>query len=261
MKPFYRSKKVTVFNADCLKVIEHVRSREVALSFADPPFNIGHKYENYLDDVDVQEYEAWCRNWISRLWSVTAGTMALHGNDDLAGIYLECQRKYHMRRRAWVNWHYRFGQCGRGNFIDSRCHCLVFQKEGDFPRWNPESVLVDSDRKTEYGDKRIDETENGGRRLPFTIWGIPSDGPYWGRVQGNNKERVAGRPNQLPEVYLARLIKSYTDWGDTVFDPFGGTGTTAVVAQALGRKCITCDIDVCACEAIVERVKNGAVRV
>ncbi len=122
-------------------------------------------------------------------------------------------------------------------------------------------MLVDSDRATTYGDKRIHETENGGKRLPGTVWGIPSDGPYWGRIQGNSSERRKNHPNQLPEVYLARLIKAYTNPGDRVLDPFGGSGTTAVVAQALKRNYVTIDVSLDNVKSIRQRLKKGAVRV
>jgi DNA modification methylase len=100
-----------------------------------------------------------------------------------------------------------------------------------------------------------------GKRLPGTVWGVPSDGSNWGRVQGNNTERRAQHPNQLPEVYLERLIRAYTNPGDRILDPFGGSGTTAVVAKALGRRCDTIEISEGSCLSILERLKAGAVRV
>ena len=165
-----------------------------------------------------------------------------------------------MPRIAWINWHFRFGECTRANWINARCHCLIFAKNAATYTWNPDAVLVESDR-VKYGDKRIHDSENGGSRLPGTVWGVPSDGPNWGRVQGDNKERVKSCPNQLPEVYLERLILAYTNEGDHVCDPFGGSGTTAVVCQALGRNCVTFDISGANVNEIRRRLKRGSVRV
>lgn len=191
--------------------------------------------------------------------------MAWHVPDALARsiikfepqIRLACE----MEMMDWVVWHYRFGVCQRARWIDSRCHCLIFGVPDADHVWNPDDVLVESDRSSTYGDKRIDETDNGGSRLPFDVWGIPSDGPYWGRVNGNSAERVPSRPNQLPEVYLERMIRAYTNPGDLVCDPFVGTGTTAVVALALGRRFVGCDIDAEAITATIDRIHKGAVRV
>ena len=233
--------------------------------FADPPFNLDHDYIGFKDMLPRGKYVEFTRNWIDVCIGALAqdGVLAMHGNDDLAMLYLHMTAGSNdLQRIAWVNWHYRFGQCGRGNWIDARCHCLIFTNSRKKRyTWNPEDVLVDSDRAAVYGDKRIHDTERGGKRLPGTIWGIPSDGPYWGRVQGNSEERREHSPNQLPEVYLARLIRAYTNPGDRVMDPFGGSGTTVVVCQALGRECVTMDLVPATVDSIKDRLRKGAVRV
>ena len=241
---------------DCREIVPTLGTFDFI--FADPPFNIGHGYNGYDDKRD--DYEEFTAAWIETCWNTCGGVMALHGPDDLVELYLMAARRLGMKRIAWVNWHYRFGQCGRSNWIDARCHCLIFAK-ADSWTWNPESVLVQSDRATTYGDKRVDETERGGWRLPGTVWGVPSDGPYWGRVQGNSSERRQDHPNQLPEVYLKRLLLAYTNEGDRVLDPFAGSGTTATVAKALGRSCVTIDVSEPNVESVRERIAKGAVRV
>jgi len=185
--------------------------------------------------------------------------MALHGPDDLAEAYLAHARRLGMRRIAWVNWHYRFSQCRDTNWIDARAHCLVFSKRATW-KWRPDAVLVDSDRVA-YGDQRIHESKRGGKRVPGTVWGVPSDGPHWGRVNGNSSERRPGHPNQLPERYLERLLLAYTDPGNRVLDPFAGSGTTATVAAAMGRPCVTIDVSPATCRSVAARVGAGAVRV
>lgn len=241
---------------DCREIVPTLGKFDFV--FADPPFNIGHGYNGYDDNRD--DFDEFTMEWISVCWDACGGVMALHGPDDVADLYLIAARKLGMRRIAWVNWHYRFGQCGRSNWIDARCHCLIFAKHDEYT-WNPESVLVDSDRASKYGDKRIHETERGGQRLPGSVWGVPSDGPYWGRVQGNSKERRKGHPNQLPEVYLERLLKAYTIEGDRVLDPFAGSGTTATVAKALRRSCVTIDVSAPNAESVKQRIESGAIRI
>ena len=50
-------------------------------------------------------------------------------------------------------------------------------------------------------------------------------------------------PTQKPEKLLAKIILSSTNKGDVVFDPFLGSGTTAVVAKKLGRKFVGIEVD------------------
>lgn len=52
------------------------------------------------------------------------------------------------------------------------------------------------------------------------------------------KAKVEGHPAPFPKELPMRLIKLYSFWGDTVLDPFAGTGTTLLAAQELGRKSI-----------------------
>lgn len=255
---------VTVYEGDCRDVIHdlHDGGALYDMVFADPPFNIGHDYNGFDDWVSETQYGDFTCQWLHQCRSVlrTNGVMCLHGPDAVVELYLEQMKDEGFERIAWLNWHYRFGQCNRSNWIDARCHCLVYRREGEKHTWNPEDVLVDSDR-VRYKDKRVAETERGGRRLPGTVWGVPSDGEYWGRVQGNSEERRPNHPNQLPEVYLERLIRAYTNVGSIILDPFGGSGTTATVAQALGRRCDTIEVSRASCESIEERVAKGAVRV
>lgn len=245
-----------VYVGDCLRVVPKLG--QFQFIFADPPFNIGHGYTGFKDKRP--DFEDWCYQWVRVCWQACSGVLALHGPDALADLYLAAARKLGMRRVAWVNWHYRFGQCTRSNWVDARCHCIIFAKGTNYT-WRPGAVLVPSDRAAKYGDKRVEDTARGGMRLPGTVWGVPSDGPYWGRVQGNSKERRKGHPNQLPEVYLQRLLLAYTDPGDRVLDPFAGSGTTAVVAAALGRECHTIDISQASANSVRQRLAAGPVRV
>lgn len=223
--------------------------------FVDPPFNIGHDYVGFTDKKSETDFEQFIFELVQKCWDACDGVLCLHGNDSLCEIFLRAAKLYQLPKIVWINWFYNFGQCSRYNWIDSRCHCLIFARNGY--TWNPESVLVESAR-VKYGDKRINETENGGLRLPPTVWGVNE--PYMGRVQGNNKERRPNHPNQLPELYLARLIKAYTNIGDKILDPCGGSGTTIIVSEKLNRDCITIDISPQNCSSIEERRKIGAIR-
>lgn len=49
-------------------------------------------------------------------------------------------------------------------------------------------------------------------------------------------------PTQKPEALLERIIKASSNPGDLVLDCFCGSGTTAAVAEKLGRRWITCDL-------------------
>ena len=58
---------------------------------------------------------------------------------------------------------------------------------------------------------------------------------------GNTSDERTDYPTQKPESLLERIILASSNPGDLVMDPFGGSGTTAAVAEKLGRRWITCD--------------------
>src|SRR5262245_13422766 len=68
---------------------------------------------------------------------------------------------------------------------------------------------------------------------------------------GNEREDY---PTQKPEALLARIVRASSNPGDLVFDCFLGSGTTAAVAQKLGRRWIGCDINKGAIQTSARRV-------
>lgn len=248
---------------DCREVFPERQKIRPRLIFADPPFNIGHGYRGFNDKMTPDEYATFTEQWIRAMADCLAddGTLCVHGPDHVAELALPVLKACGLTRVEWCIWHYRFGQCGRSSLIDSKCHLLVYARDPKNRVWNPDQILVASDRASKYGDKRTESSSTPGLRVPFDVWGIPSDGPYWGRVQGNNVERREGHPNQLPEVYLERVIKAWSNPGDLVSDPFCGSGTTGTVAVALGRRFFGTDVSLESVTSTLARISEGAKRV
>lgn len=250
-----------VRTCDCRDGLVSLSAESVDLVFADPPFNIDQDYIGYTDAVSNGEYEDFTFEWIIKARTTVrpGGLLCVHGNDDVAANVLYLCHAW--RRLAWIIWHYRFGQCRQTNWINSKAHCIVYRRANGQTTWNPDAVAVPSDRASKYNDERTKQSATPGMRVPGDVWGVPSDGKYWGRVQGNSRERRKGHPNQLPEVYLERIVKAYTNPGDLVVDPFVGSGTTGVVAVALGRRFIGFEISEESAASARERIKQGAVRI
>lgn len=233
-----------------------LQRESVQFLFMDPPFNIDEPYEGYRDKLSITEYRAFLSLVLCKAVPLIAkgGSLVVHLPDEwawYAHYYLNDHSKLTFQRT--LVWHYRFGQYSPGMPVRSKCFAVWFSN-GD-PYVDTSAIEMPSDRAAIYNDARTKEA--GGTRPDFDVWGFD---PYWGRVQGNNKERVPSRPNQLPEVYLIRLIKMLTREGDLVVDPFLGTGTTAVAAAHLRRNFTGCDKDPAAVLATKERLKRGLIR-
>jgi len=72
------------------------------------------------------------------------------------------------------------------------------------------------------------------------------------RVTGNSKQRCDWHPTQLHEDMVERCIKLSTKEGESVIDPFGGTGTTMRVCKKIGRPCALVELTDEYCNKIAE---------
>lgn len=253
---------------DILPKLPEVRDGRVDLVFADPPFNWKRKYDRWDDNLAEDDYLTFTFDWIDLCCRALTprGSMWINIPDTWAGEIV-CYLKGRLHRQPaakmtlvnWCIWHYRFGQNATERFINSKVHALYFCKNPDARTWNADQILEASDRATTYFDPRTQSKKDGmppGLRVPLDVW----YGQYWGRIQGNNTERRAYHDNQLPEVYLDRVIRVSSNPGDLVLDPFLGSGTTGVVAHALGRHFIGTEFSPENAASAITRIKAGPVR-
>jgi site-specific DNA-methyltransferase (adenine-specific) len=249
-----------VYVGDCREMLAGLPAGSVQLVFADPPFNWNVDYGAWDDSRPRQDYIQFTHEWLDGCIRVLSddGSLWVNIPDDTAAEIVVHLKSRGLAMINWCIWHFRFGQNRVGNFIVSKVHALYFAKNKDRRTWNPDEILEPSDRAVIYGDRRtFEKDEFVGVRVPFDVW----YGQHWGRVQGNNKERREKHQNQLPEVYLERVIKSTSNPGDLVLDPFLGSGTTGTVARALGRRFIGAEYNPTNAASAFERIQKGPIRV
>ena len=235
----------SLIQGDCITGLGQLEAESVDLVFADPPFNIGYKYDLYEDRKSTDEYLAWSRQWIEQVKRVLKpdGTFWLAIGDDFAAeLKVLIQRDLGFCCRSWVVWYYTFGVNCTKKFSRSHTHLFHFVKDPKKFTFNADEIRVPSARQLVYADGRA--KPNG--RLPDDTWVLrPQDLPdgfspeqstwYFPRVCGTFKERAGFHGCQMPEQLLARIIKVSSNPGDLVVDPFAGSGSTLIVAKKLGR--------------------------
>lgn len=248
-----------IYVGDCRKILPKVKAESVDLIFADPPFNQGVSYDKWQDDIPQKEYLSFTKRWIDACLRVLArrGSIWINVPDRIVAEIVMHVKSRGLHMVNWCIWHFRFGQCGRGKFIRSKTHVLYFIKDFANRIWNPDCILVESDRASIYNDVRTTKTCTPGKRVPLDVW----YGTYWGRIQGNNRERRANHRNQIPEVYMERIIRACSNEGDLVLDPFLGSGTTCTIARTLNRRSIGIELSETYAESAFQRIQAGPVRV
>jgi site-specific DNA-methyltransferase (adenine-specific) len=253
-------------NQDCIAGMQALDEASVHLAFADPPFNIGYKYDVYEDRRAAEEYLDWTRQWGQALVRTLRpdGTFWLAIGDDFAAeLKLIFQRELGLVCRSWVIWYYTFGVNCKLKFSRSHTHLFHFVRDPKKFTFNVEQIRVPSARQLVYADDRADEKG----RLPDDTWILrPQDLPegfqpnedtwFFPRVCGTFKERAGWHGCQMPEQLLGRIIKACSNPGDLVLDPFGGSGTTLVTAKKLGRNFVGFELSESYAIAVQKRLET-----
>lgn len=232
---------------DCVTGMNRLPAGSVDLVFADPPFNIGYKYDVYDDSLETDEYLQWSEAWIRGVHHVLKadGAFWLAIGDEYAAELKVLSQRVGFHCRSWVIWYYTFGVHCKHKFTRSHAHLFHFVKDPKKFTFNADDpdVRVPSARQLVYNDKRA----NAKGRMPDDTWILrPQDLPsgfsadedvwYFPRVAGTFKERAGFHGCQMPEHLLGRIVRACSNEGELVLDPFSGSATTAAVAKKLGRR-------------------------
>ena len=137
-----------------------------------------------------------------------------------------------------IIWLYKTGGATKTRFSRKHDNIFFYTKSSSSWAFNPQKER--SYMMHTYGfsksDFQIDEATGQQYSMVYArdVWDIPS-------VGSATSERV-GYPTQKPEALLERIVKASSNEGDLILDCFCGSGTTASVAEKLGRRWITCDL-------------------
>ena len=233
-----------IINQDLFKVIEFLPDTFVDLLFLDPPYNLNKKFSSLnFKEMKSDDYERWLDSWISKLVRI------LKPN---ASIYFCCDwktsipafnvlKKYFLIRNR-ITWEREKGRGSKNNWKNSYediWYCTLTEQF----TFNTDAVklkrLVRAPYKTVEGVPKDWQSENGKNfRIthPSNLWTDISI-PFWSMPENTD------HPTQKPEKLLAKIILASTKENDLVFDPFLGSGTTAVTAKKLNRKFCGVEVD------------------
>jgi site-specific DNA-methyltransferase (adenine-specific) len=255
----------TIHHLDCLTALPQLADGSVDLVFADPPFNIGFKYDVYADRQAAEEYLDWSGRWIREVHRVLKadGAFWLAIGDEYAAELKVLSRQVGFTCRNWVIWYYTFGMNCTRKFNRSHVHLFYFVKDPKRFTFNADAIRVPSARQLVYADDRA----NPQGRLPDDTWILrPQDMPqgftpeedvwYYPRVAGTFKERAGFHGCQMPEQLLARILRVSSNPGELVLDPFSGSASTLIVARKLGRRCVGFDLSSEYVRRGLERLNN-----
>lgn len=113
----------------------------------------------------------------------------------------------------------------------------------------PKTFNPIKDRKNKYvGIHGGEQSYRGEFGMRYNIWRYANGGNH-------NDTYGTAHPAPMPEALARDMILSFSNRGEAVYDPFGGSGTTVVEAMLLGRKWIASEISTVYCKMIENRFK------
>lgn len=177
----------------------------------DPPYNINYKYKDYNDNMNEDEYIG--------LFTKFQGlpTIIIHYPEAICNVICEGIGKVN----KIISWCYNNNASPKAHRVIAYFNCKPDFNKVKQPYKNP-------------NDKRIKKLiENGSTGSRSYDWFNDIH-----LVKNTSKEKITGFTNQIPLELMERIILLSTNEGDTICDPFMGTGTTGQACINTNRKFI-----------------------
>ena len=255
------------YYGNCLDAGKVIDRGSVSLVFTSPPYpGVDQPTDNYVTFPDPQDFNSF-HDFLHDVWEVCYNLLADEGRlvvniydipkgasgmyPNVARVIKDCLSIGYVLREDYI-WHKGASYSPpvgswplpkgvlSGNTYE---HMIVFQKPLQFaqrkinPKDYPENVKEAS---------TLGATEHAWLMDP--VWKIKAD----------HEARKMGHPFPFPIELPERFIKLYTMATDTVFDPFGGAGTTALAAQKLGRHGVITELSKDFIDLIDVRTNQGS---
>ena len=233
-----------IINQDLFEALDYLPKEFVDLLFIDPPYNLNKKFSSVnFKEMKNDEYEKWIDSWLSKLIKILKPNSSIYFCCDWKTsipAYNVLKKYFIIRNR--ITWEREKGRGAKDNWKNSYediWYCTLSDKF----TFTTEAVklkrLVRAPYKTDDGNPKDWKNENGKNfRIthPSNLW-TDITIPFWSMPENTD------HPTQKPEKLLAKIILASTNESDFVFDPFLGSGTTAVTAKKLNRKFCGVEID------------------
>jgi DNA modification methylase len=224
-------------NKDCLEYLMSLEDNSVDLVLTDPPYFIGFDGGKGWDsqwDSEAQ-YLCWCQKWTAQCIRVLKpNRMLIVWGTLKTNTFLKYKLLFDnytdVVGQNEIIWSYNWGGRSKDNFARKHEYAWCFSKGKEF-LFNDDDIRVE--RKVKKNLRTGQDYAQG--TIPTCIW------------EKNNhttsKEFCGWHPTTKNLEVLERMIRAYTNPGDTVLDIFMGSGSTAIAADRCGRKYIGCERD------------------
>lgn len=236
-----------IYNESCLDTLKRLENNSVDIVITSPPYNLdlkalrngkyvarknpgklGGKYNSFSDGMPLDEYYEFHKAVIFELLRVSE--VVFYNIQIVTGS-----------KKAFFKIIGEFSDYLKEIIIWDKANSQPAMSEGVINR-QTELLLVFDSKNSIF---RKFQKCNFKRGTMTDIWKIK-----------NSKNKFFGHGATFPEELVEKILINFSNEGDTVYDPFAGTGTTAVVSEKLNRKWLCSETSTEYCDIIKNRITN-----
>lgn len=236
-----RGIKSRLINGDCLISLKKIPNNSIHFCFADPPYNIMKKYDDYNDGREISTYFDWCDKWLAELARILRpGCTCAVLNIPLWAIrHYQFMAKV-LNFQTWIVWealslpvrmimpaHYAIVCFSKGlaRPLPGLSGATLLSPEHDYLTAPQDTLCL----RSSCISRRIEKNQASHVSISDLWWDVH-------RLK-HNSYRV-DHPCQLPPMLMRRLFALFTNKEETILDCFNGAGTSTLIAQEMNRKYI-----------------------
>lgn len=243
---------ITLYNGDFLR-LDGIESQSIDLIVTSPPYNIDIQYGSTNDNLSYDEYLNFSDEWLRKCYDLcrSDGRLCLNipldknkgGQQSVCADFTTIAKSIGWRYHSSIIWNE--GNVSRrtawGSWLSASAPYVIAPVETIV-------VLYKESWKKTRGERKSDI-----ERQEFMDW---TNG-LW-TFNGQSKKGAGGHPTAFPLELPKRCIKLFSFVGDTIFDPFVGSGSSLIAASTLGRRGIGVEIDSNYCQIALSRLEKEA---
>lgn len=226
----------TTINGDLFELLDFIPNEFASLIIIDPPYNLSKDFNGYKFNARSEEaFDEYLQSWFPKVCKKLKPNGSLYICGDwkcTSSLQRAVQKELTILNR--ITWQREKGRGSLTNWKNSMEDIWFAVKDPKNYVFNVEDVKLKRKVIAPYKEngkpKDWEQNSDGNFRItyPSNFWDDISV-PFWSMSENTD------HPTQKPEKLYAKLILASTNSGDTVFDPFLGSGTTSAVAKKLNR--------------------------
>ena len=264
-----------VINGDCIEVMGKLPENSIDLIVTSPPYNVGIDYDTHHDEMNMEDYWEWTKQWLTESFKVLKddGRIAVNipyevNVQDRGGrvlfmsefwavmkkvgfkfyglVDLDENSPHRSKTTAWGSW---MSPSSPYIYNPKECVVLAYKKDrikkikGE-PQWRGE--MTDIEQEDGTIKKKMVYQDEDKKEFMSLVYG------QWEYFADTKQQTKATFSMDIP----MRAIKILTYKNDIILDPFTGSGTSLVAAEISGRRWIGIELSENYCKVAKERVQH-----